>query len=84
MNTNLLLAFGCIKQAAEYITKAEKELYLDDAIRENDDAIMAIQNAKDKIESAYVGIVDDIDCEYHGINHKPKVEMITSYIGVVK
>ena len=84
MNTNLCLAHGCIKQAVEYIAKAEQELYLDDAVRENDEAIMAIQNAKDKIESAYAGIIDDVQSEYHGTNHKPKVEMINSFIGVVK
>ena len=84
MNIDLLLALARFKQGMEYATKAEKALYLDDLISENESAIMALQNAIDKCEAVVAGAIDDVTAEYNGTNHKPIVEMKTKYIGVVK
>ena len=84
MNKHLLEAMAYAGLMMESIMKAEKELYLDDVIAENDEAIMAIQNAIDKIEAAYSGAVDDVRNDYIKINHKPIIEMKNAYIGVVK
>lgn len=84
MNTNLLLALGCIKQAAEYVNRAEEELILDDLISECDEAIMALNNAVDKVFLAYSGVLDDVDDEYHGDNKRVIVEKRNPFIRVVK
>ena len=76
MNTNLLLAMGCLQQAAVYITKAETELYMDDLVSENDNAMMALNKAIAAIYSAYYGVKDDVICELDGTNHKEKVTYV--------
>jgi hypothetical protein len=87
MNTNLLLAFGCIKQAVSYIKQAEAELYLDDLVTETDEAEKAIRTAIEKVEIAYAGVIDDVDSENSGLNVKqkqPRIRMVNAMIGVVE
>lgn len=84
MNINLLLAMACFQKGMEYVSKAEKELYLDDLISENENALMKLQSAIDACEACIAGVIDDVTAEYNGTNKKPVVEMKTSYIGVVK
>ena len=84
MNTNLLLAHGCLKQALKYAYEAEKDLYLDDLLREIDAAIMFADRLTITIDDAIAGVVDDVQAEHEGKNLKPKVDWVNNFIGVVK
>lgn len=84
MNTNLLMALACFQRGLNYVLEAERELYLNNLISENENAIMRIQAAIDACEETFAGASDDITSEYMGLNKKPIIETKNKYIGVVK
>ena len=76
MNTNLLLCLGCLQQAMEFSLKAEKDIYLDDALRESEDCIYMVDALILAIDVAIKGCVDDIALDDRQLNHKPTVTYV--------
>ena len=76
MNTNLLMILGCLQQAKAFALEAEKDLYIDDLLREIDECLVLSDNLVLAIDDAMSGVKDDVDAARTGVNHRPKVTYV--------